>query len=231
MQLLIKNTAAQKVIIYVYDKTTFLPITGGAAALTATISKDAGAPVATNDTNPTEIGGGLYNFDLTQAETNADTVAIIVSSTNGNAIIPPSIISTGSAMPDVNVAQISGDSTAADNLELDYDGTGYSKINSSMSGVTNVTNVSGVSYVTQVSGVSRVTLVDTATNVGTITITGVDGYTINQALKLLLAFTVGRASGAGGATLRFRNTPDTLDRITMTVDASGNRSSISLNVT
>lgn len=34
-----------------------------------------------------------------------------------------------------NVTQISGDSTAADNLELDYDGTGYSKTNSSIGSV------------------------------------------------------------------------------------------------
>lgn len=39
----------------------------------------------------------------------------------------------------VNVAQISTDSGAADNLELDYDGTGYSKANSTMGTVTTLT--------------------------------------------------------------------------------------------
>ena len=34
--------------------------------------------------------------------------------------------------PDVNVYSVSGDATAADNLELDYDGTGYGKTNSTI---------------------------------------------------------------------------------------------------
>lgn len=40
---------------------------------------------------------------------------------------------------DANVTQISGDSTAADNLELDYDGTGYAKANSTIGTLTTYT--------------------------------------------------------------------------------------------
>ena len=40
----------------------------------------------------------------------------------------------------VNVTSISGDSGAADNLEADYDGTGYAKTNSTVGTVTDVTN-------------------------------------------------------------------------------------------
>ncbi len=39
-----------------------------------------------------------------------------------------------------NITQISGDSAAADNLEADYDGTGYSRPNSTLGTVTTVTN-------------------------------------------------------------------------------------------
>jgi hypothetical protein len=41
---------------------------------------------------------------------------------------------------DVNVAQISADATAANNLEADYDGTGYNKSASTIGTATNVTN-------------------------------------------------------------------------------------------
>lgn len=42
-------------------------------------------------------------------------------------------------LPSVDVISISGDSTAADNLESDYDGTGYAKTNSTVGTVTTVT--------------------------------------------------------------------------------------------
>ena len=43
----------------------------------------------------------------------------------------------------VNVLEISGDGTAADNLELDYDGTGYAKANSTIGTTTTNTDVRG----------------------------------------------------------------------------------------
>lgn len=45
----------------------------------------------------------------------------------------------------LNVAAISGDTTAADNLELDYDGTGLNKSNSTIGTVTNVSDKTGYS--------------------------------------------------------------------------------------
>ncbi len=43
---------------------------------------------------------------------------------------------------EVDVTKVSGDATAADNLELDYDGTGYAKSNSTVGTVTTLTNKS-----------------------------------------------------------------------------------------
>ena len=48
--------------------------------------------------------------------------------------------------------------------------------------------------------------------------------TEKQALQALLAFAAGKAAGGGTATLTFRDQADSKDRITMTVDANGNRS-------
>lgn len=71
-----KNRAGQFAILYAWNQDTDAPYTGGAATITAVISKDGGAEVATATANPTEIGGGLYKMPLSQAETNADNLVV-----------------------------------------------------------------------------------------------------------------------------------------------------------
>lgn len=53
-------------------------------------------------------------------------------------------------------------------------------------------------------------------------------YTMRQYLRLFAAMLLGKATGGGTATIVFRNTGDTLDRVTMTVDVNGNRSAVTL---
>jgi predicted RNA-binding protein with TRAM domain len=57
------------------------------------------------------------------------------------------------------------------------------------------------------------------------------GLTPRQALRLATAALAGKISGAGTATVTIRNTADTKDRITATVDANGNRSAITVDLT
>ncbi len=59
---------------------------------------------------------------------------------------------------------------------------------------------------------------------------GVDGYTIVQALEVIMAFAAAKATGADTSTVTFRSISDSRNCITMTVDASGNRSAVTLNV-
>lgn len=84
-----KNVASQKIAVYAHDTAADAPKTGDAANITAQITKDFGTPAATNDTNPTELDSadhpGIYVFDLTQAETNAEV--IILSAVSGTADI------------------------------------------------------------------------------------------------------------------------------------------------
>jgi hypothetical protein len=56
-------------------------------------------------------------------------------------------------------------------------------------------------------------------------------YTLQDTLKLLLAYLGGKASGGGTNTVTFRDTGDTTDRVVQTVDANGNRSAVVLDVT
>ena len=84
-----KNVASQKLAVYLYNALTGTPVTGDAANITAQISLDGGACAATNDTNPTEIDAtdqpGLYLFDLTQAETNANLITVAAVSATSTA--------------------------------------------------------------------------------------------------------------------------------------------------
>lgn len=86
-----KNTASQKVIVYAFDSTTNQPKTGDAANLTAYVSKDYAAVTVLGDTSATEMDAtnakGYYLFDLTQAETNADTLLFSGKSATSNIVV------------------------------------------------------------------------------------------------------------------------------------------------
>lgn len=123
-----KNVASQKIPVYAYDAINDAGKTGDAGNITAQISKDGAATAATDDTNPTELDAtdapGVYLFDMTQAETNANVIVLSAVSSTSDVYIEPVIIYTlpgdGTALA-ADMIEISGDSTAADNLEDDYD--------------------------------------------------------------------------------------------------------------
>lgn len=73
--------------------------------------------------------------------------------------IPPA---TQTNLLGVNLVQVSGDGGAADNLELDYDGTGYAKANSTIGTATTVTGGATSSALATVDTVVDTILVDTA---------------------------------------------------------------------
>jgi hypothetical protein len=78
-----KNTA-NKWIVFAFNKITGDAVTGDAANITANLRLDGGAANPVDDTNPTELEGGYYAFDLTQAETNGDLIVICPSSVTAN---------------------------------------------------------------------------------------------------------------------------------------------------
>lgn len=85
---MLKNTAGKWVVFAFQDEggaNPGEPVTSGAAAITANLYLDGSAtPNAVDDTNPTELGGGYYVFDVTAAETNADNIVIAPSSSTAN---------------------------------------------------------------------------------------------------------------------------------------------------
>jgi hypothetical protein len=56
----------------------------------------------------------------------------------------------------------------------------------------------------------------------------IDGYTLEETLKICLAALAGKVSGGDTTTITFRAADDSVDRIVATVDSSGNRSAITL---
>ena len=90
------------------------------------LSKDGGNYAdATNEATEIQTSGTGY-IDLTAAEMNADAVVLKVTVTNADAL-PYLVTLFPEEVGDIrtDVVQISGDTVAADNLELMFDGTGY----------------------------------------------------------------------------------------------------------
>lgn len=104
-------------------------IVTGAAGLDSELNywDDGNAPQSTftDCTNEaTEIGStGVYYLSLTQAEMNHDYVYVIVKTSTAGAKTQHILINCKNQAADVTA--VSGDATAADNLELMFDGTGY----------------------------------------------------------------------------------------------------------
>ena len=120
-----KNIASQQIAVFAYDADAKLPKTGDAANITAKISKDGGATAATNDVNPTELSStdakGIYIFDLTQAESNANLIVLSAVSATENITLEPVIIYTQTVMVGTNGAVTS--LTAITDHTADYKAT------------------------------------------------------------------------------------------------------------
>lgn len=112
----LKNIAGQKFAIYAYDKSADAPKTGDSGKITGSISKDAGARSALTDTNPTELDAtyfpGVYTFDATQAESNADMIIVqALSDTSGVSIEPLIIYPTDVSLYKADVTSLAQEST------------------------------------------------------------------------------------------------------------------------
>lgn len=82
-----KNKAGQKWLVFAFDADGE-PVPDDAANITAKLRKDYGTATATNDTNPTEIEVGYYEFDMLQAEVNANVLDLLpVSGTSGVQVV------------------------------------------------------------------------------------------------------------------------------------------------
>jgi hypothetical protein len=124
---MVKNTAGQKIGAQMVSATDGSAFTG---AVTVAVTVDAGTQ-ATGSVGSgacTHEGNGYHTYAPAQAETNGTLIAFTFT---GTGAVPATVqvFTTGydptAAQVPANITQISGDSTAADNLEAAADGTGY----------------------------------------------------------------------------------------------------------
>lgn len=148
-----KNVSGQKIQLFAFDTTTNLPKTGDAANITAYVSKDHGAVTVLGDTSATEMDAtnakGVYIFDLTQGETNADELTFTAKSSTSNVSVTPRFVTTnppsfsafvtptGAA---VNATQIGGQTASAAGT-VTFPGTIASTTNITAGTITTVTNL------------------------------------------------------------------------------------------
>jgi hypothetical protein len=110
-----RNTASQKIALFVFDTSTGLAKTGDGANLTFYVNKDWAGSNPLGDTSATEIDNtkapGWYLFDLTQAETDADALLFTGKSTTSLITVVGQLVFTAG-----NIVQINSDPTAASNM-------------------------------------------------------------------------------------------------------------------
>jgi hypothetical protein len=129
----------------------------GATSPDSEISKDGGTfGDCTNEATEIATNSGMYYLDLTSTEMDADTVAIIVKSGSGKTT-PIVLYPEEAGDLRVDVVQVSGDATAADNLEAAADGTGYnlgggSVVAASVTGAVGSVTAMVTANATQISG-------------------------------------------------------------------------------
>jgi hypothetical protein len=98
-----KNVASQYGGFHAFNSTSHADISADGANCGIKLSKDFAAPVAASSTAAitavTSVGfsGGLYKFELSQAETNCNCLIISVTSATANVVIKPQIIYTNPA--------------------------------------------------------------------------------------------------------------------------------------
>lgn len=117
----------------------------GATGLDSEVSIDGGTFAdCTNEATEIATNSGMYYLDLTQAEMNGDTIAIIVKTSSSGAKTTPIVLYPEEAGDiRVDITMISGDAGAADAAESFFDGTGYAGTNNVIPTVTTVGSVTG----------------------------------------------------------------------------------------
>jgi len=175
-----------------------------------------------NSGGATHISGGLYYTVLDATDTNTLGGLIVFVHVSGAlavrveccvlaANVYDSFIA-GTDVLDVSVTQISGSAVSTSSAQI---------------GV-NVVNAAGTAW-----GSGAITAASLAADavdeildeqIGDSTIT------MRQALKLLTATLGGKLSGAATTTITIRDVADSTDVVSATVDSSGNRSAITLNL-
>lgn len=223
---MLKNTATTWVVFAFGgpDHATLAgkPITGGAANITANIRIDGGAADAVDDTNPTELEGGYYLFNILAAETNGDNLLLAPASSTANVQVVgvPGAVWTETPLDAAGVRSAVGLAAADLDTQLDALPTATEirvEVDANSAGLLAIANA--------IAALNDPTAAAIATSVWATVCESQGNYTAKQIMSVMLAVLAGVTSN-GGATFE---TPDGVaNRLAATVDASNNRTAMTI---
>lgn len=242
-----KNVASQKVAIYAWDAAAGVEKMGDAANITARISKDGAASVATNDVNPTQLDVALPNNITGITKANPGVVSSVAHALNvGDRVYFSGLtemtelngtIQTVSAVGSVDLFSIN-DTSGYGTAETTGGATGWTADHPGiyLFDLTQAETNADLIVITPFSSTADVvikpiiatpTLV-TSAPIFTSTEVDNDGSAIDfeAFCKLVLSVLTGKSSGGGGSTIVFRDVADSKNRISATVDSNGNRTAV-----
>lgn len=227
----------------------------GAAGLDSEISRDGVAFIdATNEATELASSSGMYYLELTASEMNADTVAIIVKTSTTDAKTTPIVMypeEVGDFRADVRQWMgseplglrnqrvdgylgdtasfvITASTLAADTIQAAKILDGAITEPKIASGA--LTNAKFANFALTTSTLSENVYHTIADHILDRTDGVMTGYTVRRILRLLAAAEAGKISGAGTSTITIRNLLDTKNAIIASVDADGNRLTITLDL-
>ena len=218
-----KNVAGQNIEGQMLARTDGSPLT---TSVSVFVTVDNGTQTAGGGTT-THKGNGQWNYAPTQAETNGNHVAFLFTHASGvNQVV--------NVYP---VAYNPYDAVALGLTNLTVAPTNWLTSVGIAAGALNGKgdwNIGKTNY--SIAGTK--TTLDALNDVSTSAITAaiaarvMEGtITWEQAFRIMLSATAGKASGLEGTTVSFRDTPDTKNRIVATVDSNGNRTAVTLDGT
>lgn len=228
----LKNTAF-RAVFPIFDKTGALVT--GAAGLDSEVSKDQGTFAdCTNEATEIATSSGIYYLDLTSTEMNADNVTVIVKTSTTDArttVLSLYPVEDGDIR--VNVVQFGGSAGAfsGGRPEVNASHAAGTAWNSGAIGANTLASdtITAAKIAADAIGASELAS-DAAQEIADALLDRTAGvetsWTVRQALRIMLAVLAGKASGLGTTTAVFRDMADSKDRISATVDISGNRSAV-----
>lgn len=228
-----KQSTAKNVMILMVDSTDH--VTGKTGlTLTITASKD-GAAFASISPTVTERGSGWYSIALTSSHT--DTLGDLALHITGTAADPSDLVilvEGGNTDVDVSSRLASVSYTAPDNASittiLSDTNDLQTRVPAALVGGRMDSSVGAMAANTfTASALAADAVTEIQASILAATIEG--SITLVQALRLANAALGGKVSGGGTGTELFRDLGDTKNRITATVDSSGNRTAITLDLT
>jgi hypothetical protein len=193
----------------------------GATGLDSEISKDGGTFAdCTSEATEIATSSGMYFLDLTAAEMNCDTVAIIVKTSSSGAKTTPIVLypqAGGDIRVDVNT-WVGNDMFASDTA-------GYPKVTiKSGTGAGELDITSGKTALTAAGNTAIVDALyaSTAENNGSLT--------FKTLMRVLAAVIAGRVS-ISGSTVTFKTADNAKTRATVVTDSSNQRTTVTLDGT